>query len=431
KCVCIDPPYNTGSMFGHYDDNLEHAEWLEMMFPRLVLLRDLLADDGSIWIVIDDDESHYLKVIMDEIFGRKNFVANVVWQKKFSPQNDAKWLSDSHDHILVYAKNKEKWRPFLLPRSDKAKSRYKNPDNDPRGVWTSSDISVKTYSREYDYPITTPSGRVINPAHGRCWMTSRENLQKFIKDNRIWFGIKGNNIPREKKFLSEVKAGVTPLTIWTHEEAGHNQDGKKEVKAFNSAEVFATPKPEKLIRRILHLATKPGDLVLDSFLGSGTAAVAHKTGRRWIGVEMGEHALTHCIPRLQKVIGGETGGVSKAAGWTGGGGFWHANLGAEIFDGRGGIRPQLKFAELAAHVWFAETKTPLRPQKTKTPFLGIHNRAGCALLYNGVLKDKSARGGNALTAATLRKIRAKARNINKFFAECPFWGLIGYDASHA
>ena len=407
KCVFIDPPYNTGNAFAHYYDALEHSLWLRMMYPRLVLLRDMLRDDGSIWITIDDDEAHYLKVIMDEIFGRKNFVANVVWQKKFSPQNDAKWLSDSHDHILLYAKNKEIWRPYPLPRTEMMDARYKNLDNDSRGVWTSSDFSVKTYSAEYDYPITTPSGTVVNPAKSRCWQTSKDKFLSLVADNRIWFGSKGNNVPRLKKFLSDVKDGVTSMTIWLHSEVGHNQDAKQEVKAFNTEEVFTTPKPEKLIQRILHLSTKPGDIVLDSFLGSGTtAAVAHKMGRRWLGIEKGAHAESHCLPRLQKVVGGEQGGVSESLGWTGGGGFSFVLLGEKVFDENGEINPRLSFAALAAHVWFRETKTPLPPRRRKTPFLGAREGVGYILLYNGVLKNKSAGGGNILTAALLRKIRA-------------------------
>ncbi|MDK4698143.1 site-specific DNA-methyltransferase [Kingella negevensis] len=291
KCIFIDPPYNTGSAFSHYDDNLEHSLWLNMMYPRLELLRELLAEDGSIWITLDDNESHYCKVMCDEIFGRNNFVANAIWEKKFSPQNDAKWLSDNHDHILCYAKNKEKWRPNLLPRSAEALSSYKNLDNDPRGLWTSSDFSVKTYNSEYDYPITTPSGKIINPAKGRCWQTNKAAFQKLVDDNRIWFGKNRDNVPRVKKFLSEVKDGVTALTIWKYTEVGHNQNAKKETKEFNSDEVFDTPKPEALLQRILTLASNEHDLVLDSFLGSGTtAAVAHKMNRRYIGIEIGEHA---------------------------------------------------------------------------------------------------------------------------------------------
>ncbi len=323
KCIYIDPPYNTGSAFEHYDDNLEHSQWLNLMKPRLEILKNLLSDDGSIWISIDDDEGHYLKVLCDEVFGRNNFISTVIWEKKFSPQNDAKWFSDSHDFIIVYAKNKNIWRPNLLPRSEEMNARYKNPDNDSRGAWTSGDCSVKTYNASCDYPITTPSGRVVNPPAGYCWRFSKETFAELVKDNRIWFGENGNNVPRVKRFLSEVKQGITPMTIWKYTEVGHNQDAKKEVKKFNSESVFATPKPERLIERILTLGSNEGDLVLDSFLGSGTtSAVAHKMSRRYIGIEMGEHAYTHCKKRLDMVVSGEDmGGISKSVNWTGGGGY--------------------------------------------------------------------------------------------------------------
>ncbi len=328
KCVFIDPPYNTGSAFTHYDDGLEHSIWLGLMRDRLEIIKRLLADDGSLWITIDDNEAHYLKVLCDEVFGRANFVANAIWQKKYAPQNDAKWLSDSHDHILIYAKNKTLWRPNLLSRTEEANSLYKNPDKDPRGVWMSDNMSVKTYSETNDYPITTPSGRIVNPPASRCWAYSQEKLQQLISDNRIWFGSKGEGVPRIKRFLSEVKSGIVAKTMWLRDEVGDNQDAKKEVKQFNAKDVFDTPKPEKLVQRIIHLATNPGDLVLDSFAGSGTTgAVAHKMGRRWIMVELGEHCHTHIIPRLQKVIDGEDqGGISKAVNWQGGGGFRYFRL---------------------------------------------------------------------------------------------------------
>lgn len=334
KCIYIDPPYNTGSAFEHYDDNLEHSTWLSLMKPRLELLRNLLADDGSLWISLDDNEQAYCKVLCDEVFGRKNFVCNVIWQKKYSPSNDAKWFSDNHDFILVYAKNKESWHPNLLPRTADMNERYKNPDNDPRGPWMSDNLSVKTYSANADYPIVTPSGKTINPPAGSCWRFSKEKFSELIKDNRIWFGEKGENVPRVKRFLSEVKQGMTPLTIWTYEEVGHNQDAKKEVKQFNAENVFATPKPERLIERVLTLGSNPGDLVLDSFLGSGTtAAVAHKMGRKYIGIELGEHCHTHCIPRLQKVIDGtDQGGISKAVNWQGGGGFKYYYLAPSLLN---------------------------------------------------------------------------------------------------
>lgn len=401
KCIYIDPPYNTGGAFEHYDDNLEHSQWLSLIYPRLELLRELLSEDGSIWISIDDDECHYLKVICDEVFGRKNFINNVIWQKKFSPQNDAKWLSDNHDHILCYAKNKEVWRPNLLPRTEEMNARYRNPDNDPRGAWTSGDLSVRTYSKAYDYPIITPSGKVVNPPAGRCWRIGKEGMDNLIKDNRIWFGDKGDNTPRLKRFLTDVKQGMTALTIWTHVEVGHNQEARQEVKNFNIENVFATPKPERLIQRILTLSTNEGDLVLDSFLGSGTTcAVAQKMGRRYIGIEMGEHAITHCVPRMKAVIDGEQGGISKAINWNGGGGYTFYDLGENIFDENGNINKQVDFKTLASHVWFTETKTPLANYE-KSPLLGIHNGVAYYLLFNGILGDKKPDGGNVLTQKVL------------------------------
>ncbi|MDZ4749158.1 MAG: site-specific DNA-methyltransferase [Saprospiraceae bacterium] len=332
KCIYIDPPYNTGNAFEHYDDGIEHSIWLNLIKPRLELLRTLLKEDGSIWISIDDDECHYLKVLCDEVFGRRNFVNNVIWEKKYSPQNDAKWLSDSHDHILVFAKNKDVWRPNLLPRSEEMDGRYKNPDNDPRGVWKSTDFSVKTYSETYDYPITSPSGRIVNPPRSRCWVTSKENYEKLLSDNRIWFGANGSNVPSLKKFLSEVKDGIVSKTIWCRTEVGDNQEAKKEVKAFGDIP-FTTPKPERLIERILFLSSKAGDLILDSFLGSGTtAAVALKMNRRWIGIELGDHAFTHCYPRVKAVIDGELGGISETNNWQGGGGFKFYTLAPSLLN---------------------------------------------------------------------------------------------------
>ena len=405
KCVYIDPPYNTRSAFAHYDDNLEHATWLAMIWPRLELLRDLLADDGSIWVSIDDHEAHYLKVVMDEVFGRNNFIATCVWHKKHTRANDARWLSDNHDFIVSHAKDKKQWRRNLLPRNRDVKG-YSNPDNDPRGVWASGPCHAKTPNEKDIYRITTPSGRKVMPPAGTSWRFSEEKFQELAKNNRIYFGRSGNNIPRYKRFLSDVPDGLVPTTLWVRDEVGDNQEAKSEVKAYNALDVFTTPKPERLIQRILHIATDPGDLVLDSFLGSGTAAaVAHKMGRRWIGVEIGEHAVTHCAPRLRKVVEGEQGGVSKAAGWTGGGGFRFYRLGPPAFDADGRIRADIAFPVLAAHVWFAETGRPWRAPANPSPFLGIHDGRGYALLYNGVLRDRSASGGNVLTQRTLGRIR--------------------------
>jgi adenine-specific DNA-methyltransferase len=347
KCVFIDPPYNTGSAFTHYDDGLEHSIWLSLMRDRLEIIRSLLSDDGSLWITIDDNEAHYLKVLCDEVFGRGNFVSNVVWQKKASPQANAIWLSDSHDHILIYAKNKGTWRPKLLNRSDDAIARYKNIDNDKRGIWTSGDyctISLtggqrgaqyaKTGISANIYEITTPSGRKIMPPAGTCWRFSKERFQELVIENRIWFGETGGNVPRYKRFLSDVQDGVVPVTWWDRKDVGDNQQAKREAATFNNSQVFSTPKPESLIQRILEIATNPSDLVLDSFAGSGTTgAVAHKMGRRWIMIELGEHCHTHIIPRLKKVIDGEDqGGISKAVDWQGGGGFRYYSLAPSLLE---------------------------------------------------------------------------------------------------
>ncbi|WP_273787975.1 site-specific DNA-methyltransferase [Bartonella grahamii] len=328
KCIYIDPPYNTGNAFEHYEDGLEHSIWLSFMRDRLELLHHLLADDGSIWISIDDDEQAYLKVVMDEIFGRQNFINNIIWQKKYAPQNDTKWLSDNHDFIMVYAKDKMFWRPQLLPRSSDMDARYKNPDNDPRGPWKSGDLSVKRVTLKDIYEIITPSGRKVMPPNGRSWAMNEKKFFELLKDNRIWFGPTGSNVPSLKRFLSEVKNGTVSMTIWPYTEVGHNQDAKKEVKVFNSDNVFTTPKPERLMERIIQLATNPGDLILDSFAGSGTTgAVAHKMGRKWIMIELGEHCHTHIIPRLKQVIDGtDQGGISKSVNWQGGGGFRYYRL---------------------------------------------------------------------------------------------------------
>ena len=329
KCIYIDPPYNTGSAFEHYDDNLEHSTWLSLMRPRLELLRNLLhPTEGSIWISIDDDESHYLKVLCDEVFGRSNFVANVIWEKKYSPSNDAKWLSDSHDHILVYANSKSVWRPYLLPRTEEMNERYKNPDNDSRGVWMSDNLTVKTYDSKTDFPITTPSGRIVQPPTGGCWRVSKARFQELVNDHRVWFGEKGTNSPRLKRFLSEVQDGAVSKTIWYRNEVGDNQEAKNEIKKISPDDVFGTPKPERLLKRVLDLGSKPGDWVLDSFLGSGTSsAVAHKMGRKYIGIEFGGQANTHCTPRLKKVVDGNDGlALSEILGWKGGGGFKFYNL---------------------------------------------------------------------------------------------------------
>ena len=411
KCIFIDPPYNTHSAFEHYDDNLEHSTWLSMMYPRLELLSELLSDDGSIWISIDDNEGHYLKVILDEIFGRNNFVANVIWQKKYAPSNDALWLSDNHDHVLVYAKNKNIWRPYKLPRTKEQNKLYKNPDNDPRGPWMSDNYTSAKSADERPnlyYPITNPNtGETIWPKKTRVWAFNEETHKKHVKENMIYWGKDGkNSTPRLKKFLSNLRSqGRVSETIWLYNEVGHTQEARREILALDPENPFATPKPEKLIYRILQISTKRGDLVLDSFLGSGTtAAVSHKIGRRYVGIEMGEHAVTHCAPRLQKVIDGEQGGISELINWQGGGGFHFYRLGETIFMSDGTTNPKVTFPALAAHIWFTETNTPLSIDQIDDAFLGAHKDTAYYLLYNGILKDKSVMGGNVLTSRTLRAL---------------------------
>lgn len=331
KQIFIDPPYyfsdrKNDDTFG-YNSNFKLSTWLTFLKNRLEVAKELLSEDGTVWISIDDGGSHYLKVLCDSIFDENNFIANVIWEKKFSPQNDATWLSDNHDHILAFAKNKEQWRPNLLPRNESMNSRYTNIDNDPRGPWTSGDLSVKTYNSNTDYTITTPSGRKVNPPSGYCWRVSKEKLREMIHDNRIWFGKEGNNVPRIKRFLSEVKDGVTATTIWKHSEVGHNQDAKREVNALDDVDSFNTPKPEKLIQRILHIGSNIDDIVLDFFMGSATTqAVAMKMNRRFIGIEQMDYINTVSVPRLQKVMEGEQGGISKEVVWQGGGSFVYAEL---------------------------------------------------------------------------------------------------------
>jgi adenine-specific DNA-methyltransferase len=329
KCVFIDPPYNTGSAFSHYDDGLEHSIWLGLIRDRLEVIRRLMADDGSLWITIDDNEAHYLKVLCDEVFGRENFIASVIWRKNYAPKSSAKHFSVDHDYVLVYAKHESRWKPNPMPRSDAQDKIYKNPDRDPRGLWRPDNLSARNPYSLGIYPVTTPSGRVIaGPPNGRYWAISKEKLLALDRDNRIWWGKEGSNVPSLKRFLSEVKQGRVPQTYWPYEEVGHTQDAKKEIVGLFGADVFATPKPEMLMKRVVEIATDPGDLVLDSFAGSGTTgAVAHKMGRRWIMVELGEHCHTHIIPRLTKVIDGDDkGGASEATGWTGGGGFRYYRL---------------------------------------------------------------------------------------------------------
>lgn len=404
KCIYIDPPYNTRSAFTHYDDSREHAKWLAMIVPRLMLLREFLSEDGSIWVSIDDNEGHYLKVVMDEIFGRPNFLANLVWQKRTSRENRAA-IGSAHDHILGYARTPAiDWKRYrnLLPDTEKG---YANPDNDDRGPWRSIPFSAQGFRKNQMYKIVTPTSDEHDPPKGRCWgATEPEFIKLRDVEKRVYWPKNQTGRPRIKKFQSE-DDGLVPMTWWPANEFGDNQQAKKEVLAIFDEDLFDTPKPERLLQRLLHISTNPGDLVLDSFLGSGTtAAVAHKMGRRWIGIEMGEHARTHCALRLQKVIAGEEGGISKDVGWTGGGGFRFCRLGQAVYDAEGRIDDAIRFADLARHVWFSETRQPLG-SVPDSPLLGAHKGRAVALLYNGILKDRTPQGGNVLTRPVLRLLK--------------------------
>ncbi|MCZ8270562.1 MAG: site-specific DNA-methyltransferase [Beijerinckiaceae bacterium] len=338
KCVFIDPPYNTGSAFEHYDDGIEHSLWLSLMRDRLEIIRKLLAEDGSLWITIDDNEAHYLKVLCDEVFGRKNFVGALSWQKRTSPANDAIFFSKDHDNILVYARNVEIWRPNRIEFGASQEGNYRNPDNDPRGPWNSAAYTCAKNSEERPnlyYAIFNPNtNEEIWPKKTRVWAYGPEKHAENVKNRLIYWGADGkSSSPRIKKFLSNAKS-VVPRSIWLNSEVGHNQEARGESLELFGASPFSSPKPERLLQRIIHIASKPGDLVLDSFAGSGTTgAVAHKMGRRWIMVELGEHAHTHIVPRLKKVIDGEDkGGVTEATGWQGGGGYRYFNLAPSLLE---------------------------------------------------------------------------------------------------
>ncbi len=435
KCIYIDPPYNTGNENWIYNDNVNsseirkwlgkvvggeaedlsrHDKWLCMMYPRLSLLKEMLREDGAIFVSIDDNEVNHLRDIMDEIFGKKNFITTVIWQKVYSPKNTARHFSEDHDYIVVYAKNANTWKPNLLPRSDEQDSAYKNRDNDPRGPWKTGDLSARNYYSLGTYELVCPSGRIIpRPPKGMYWRVSKEKFIELDLDKRIWWGKDGNSIPQIKRFLSEVKQGVVPQTLWFYKDVGHTQDAKKELIQLvdfpDSQSVFITPKPTKLVSRILQIASDKDSIIMDSFAGSATTGHAVMQlnkqdggNRRFVLVEM-EPAIGRDVTmkRLQKV----TFGYNNAKGETVaglGGGFRYCVLGEPCFDETGKINPRITYDELARHVYFTETGEPI-PERgdEKWPLIGVHSERAIYLLYNGVLRDKKPNGGNVLTQRVL------------------------------
>ncbi|MCC6489057.1 MAG: site-specific DNA-methyltransferase [Candidatus Hydrogenedentes bacterium] len=436
KCIYIDPPYNTGNENWVYndavnspemrqwlgevvgrDDLSRHDKWLCMMYPRLALLREFLTEDGAIFISIDDNEVQNLRAVMDELFGEENFITTVIWQKVYSPKNSARHFSEDHDFVIVYARDAEIWKPKLVSRSEKQDKAYKNRDNDPRGPWKTSDLSARNFYGAGTYAITCPSGRLIPaPPTGRYWTISEQNFRELDADNRIWWGKDGSAIPQMKRFLSEVKRGVVPQTLWKYDEVGHTQEAKQELVSIcdfaDSNSVFITPKPVRLVKRILDIATDRDSIVLDSFAGSGTTGQAvleiNKAdggSRRFMLVELDQAiACGVTTQRIRRAVEGyEDKKHKRVAGL--GGGFRYCELGETLFDAEGSIRSSVSFADLASHVFFTEMREPLpKPVKGKTPLIGVARGTAVYLLYNGVLKDKNPKGGNVLTLETLRML---------------------------
>ena len=400
KCIYIDPPYNTGNEGWVYNDNVNdpkikkwlgevvgkegedltrHDKWLCMMYPRLKLLQKLLADDGAIFISIDDTEVSNLRLLMDEVFGANNFVTTVIWHKNYAPKSSAKFFSEDHDYITVYAKNKMAWIPNLLPRTEEQDKIYKNPDNDPRGLWRPDNLSARNPYSLGLYSITCPGGRVIpGPPAGRYWVVSEEKFKQMDADGRIYWGKDGNNIPAPKRYLSEVKQGRVPQTIWEYEEVGHTQDAKKDLKAIFDGEMpFDTPKPYRLIERILQIASDSDSIILDSFAGSGTTAHAvlnmNKSDsghRKFILVEMMDYADSITAERVKRVIKGYGEGKNAVEGT--GGNFSFYDLGEPLLHGDV-LNENVGVEKIREYVYFTDTKASLPESHQDEPyFMGVH-----------------------------------------------------------
>ena len=435
KCIYIDPPYNTGNENWAYNDNVNspeirawlgkivgaeledlsrHDKWLCMMYPRLCLLREMLREDGVIFVSIDDVEIAPLRLLLDEIFGSGNFLTTVCWEKIYTLKNTAKHFSAMHDFLVIYAKSKDRFSLLALPRGEKQDAAFKNPDNDPRGPWIDSALHARNFYSKGSYTVTSPSGKTFNPPVGRYWTVSEENFKKLDEEGRIWWGRGGSNAPRKKTFVAEVKQGIVPGTIWFHGEAGTNSEAKVALREilFDAQEMFITPKPVSLLERILRISTTGDDLVLDSFAGSATTGHAvlqlnKEDGgqRRFVLVELDQDISRNVAAlRLRRACDGYKNGEGKTV--TGlGGGFRYCRLGVRCFDEHGRISQEVSFTDLARHVYFTETGEPLAPQARKGgPLIGVHRGTAIYLLYNGVLKDKSPDGGNVLSQAVLHNL---------------------------
>jgi DNA modification methylase len=435
KCIYIDPPYNTGNEGWVYNDNVNspeirawlgsvvgkeamdlsrHDKWLCMMYPRLRLLREFLHPEGAIYVSIDDGESASLRLLLDEIFGRHHFVGTIIWQKRTSRENRAV-LSVSHDFILVYSACKgEDYKKFRnkLPPNDKG---FSNPDNDPNGSWRSIPFSAQGFRENQMYIIETPTGKKLKPPKGRCWGATEPEYLRLKSEGRVYFPKQGNGRPRIKTYKGEEER-LVPMTLWMAKEVGDNDKAKKHViDLHSSGDIFDTPKPEQLISRIIEIATNEGDIVLDSFAGSGTTGTtAKKMKRKFVLVEMGDHASTTITPRLEKVIlGNDTGGITEAVEWKGGGGYRFCTLGEPIFDADGNVGEKVTFADLAAHVFFCDTGSPI-PKRAdgSTPLIGTFQSRAIYLLFSsasmGLPSDKA---GNVLTAAMLKSLPLPASDF--------------------
>lgn len=440
KCIYIDPPYNTGNEGWVYndatnspemrrwlgavvgrDDLSRHDKWLSMMFPRLSLLWEFLSEDGSIWISMDDSEAAHLRCLCDEVFGRENFIATNVWQKRYSREN-REAIGDVHEYLFLYAKQPERFKKTRnrVSLDEKQRALYKNPNNDLRGPWQSITLTAQGWRPNQMYEIIAPNGTRHTPPEGRCWSTLEANFQALLRDNRVWFGANGNGVPREIHFLSEAE-GLVPWTWWPHEDVGHTDEARKAIQSILGTQTaFDTPKPVRLIERVLQIATNPGDLILDSFAGSGTtghtvlamnraAGAAEK--RRFILVEMDDRICREVTAeRLRRVINGyDTGRETQRTTVDGlGGGFRFASLDAPLFDESGRIGERVRFADLAHHVFFAETGAPLPAVSNarRSALLGVYRDTAYYLLFNGILGDRTVNGGNVLTSSVLTSLPA-------------------------